>query len=391
MVSNIQYFYTQIMVEIQRLDKTGVTIQVKGKDRDQILDDVHKLNEGARMAAHVNMCENTLYNIDGDEDPAPRLFIVLPSVLDTWDDKDPSTHRFRLYFICDTRMRHKDDKTQHLHFSNHPGYSINQQQEFFQLYGDYILRVLQMIKQGYSSRLYEVPSLDTFKILSKCDSDTTGRALSAASIGDLVEKSITYLQILSPPTWFPRLALTRVQSTLITSYLSLKDGDNAKGNLWRHISDPQRTGIARYQALKDDVNAKRDLWRHTRDSQHVSWVCQDHILLRLFPGTLEGLKQFVSTHGGHVDMQLATLTVELGSEKESVLFCSLLEKTKHTFDISIKLNWNATRSQVTELCCGMGKTIVLEIDGINLDTHPQNYIHYSTNLFAEDIIPNSSL
>jgi hypothetical protein len=64
---------------------------------------------------------------------APRLFPVLPSDLDAWDDNDVTTHTFRLYFLCDFKYRKEYDhkshsvlpqskiRPEHIHLSGHQG------------------------------------------------------------------------------------------------------------------------------------------------------------------------------------------------------------------------------------------------------------------------------
>lgn len=90
-------------------------------------------------------------------------------------------------------------------------------------------------------------------------------------------------------------------------------------------------------------------------------------------------------------MQKATIRVELESASESDQFCSLLEGIMHTFKISIKVNWEATRMQVITLCWRLGSTMVLEIDGITLDIHPQVHIQYLEDLILDQIFPRTEL
>ncbi|KAG0028984.1 hypothetical protein BGZ82_008167 [Podila clonocystis] len=54
------------------------------------------------------------------------------------------------------------DVPRHIHFSDHHGYVLNRPQEFFQIYGDYVLAMLEMLKRGYEDA---VPPLDNFEIL----------------------------------------------------------------------------------------------------------------------------------------------------------------------------------------------------------------------------------
>lgn len=63
--------------------------------------------------------------------------------------------------------------------------------------------------------------------------------------------------------------------------------------------------------------------------------------------------------------------------------------TKHTFNISIKLNWKATREVVKKLYLRLreANTRALEIDDITSDMHSQGHVQYSSNLFRNVVYP----
>lgn len=124
---------------------------------------------------------------------APRLFIVLPSNLHSWQE-DSAKHTFRLHFLC-----HVGDARdgRHIHLSNHQGYGLLQPQEFFQKYGYYVLTMLTMTKYGLSDSMNDWPALDTLKIFWGYDSRDMG-SISPENIGPLIDMAIAYLQDLSP-------------------------------------------------------------------------------------------------------------------------------------------------------------------------------------------------
>ncbi|KFH69337.1 hypothetical protein MVEG_04151 [Podila verticillata NRRL 6337] len=276
-----------------------------------------------------------------------KLFIILPSDLKSWDNSDPSTHKFRLYFICDARNQRelREMSPLHVHLSNHPGYNIVKPQSFFQAYGDYVLRVLEMVKRGYSSKYYKIPPLHSFKILWNCDTDITGSHLSKQNIGPLIDKAIQYLDELQLPKSPMAFELTRAGSAAIATFLDVQDGHNSQGSLHCYI-DPQ---------------------------QKMTWMCRAHSQQQyLNKESLEELKEFVDLHGGHVDMQQAVLKVELGSTTEANQFLTLLTASKHTFNISVKLMWRAKQQHIQELFQKISwtGTVILEIDGITPGIQP---------------------
>ncbi|KFH63798.1 hypothetical protein MVEG_10491 [Podila verticillata NRRL 6337] len=365
-VVNTRYYHSMVVEELERLDNGGVRYLVDGKDRGQLLEVLHDLQKKVPEWEYRNICYNTLHDQRHKYDSATSvLFIVLPSDLDSWNDLDPSTHRFHLYYMCDNLnlKTAQEDLPQHVHLSNHPGYRLKQPEEFFQKYGDYILRMLQMVKHGYTENGYDIPSLDTLKILWNCDSNIIGSRL-AMDIEPLVDRAISYLQELSLRKWNRRLGLNRDQSAAIKTYLDVQDGDSAKTNLCRCISK----------------------------ERCIYWKCEAHAHQSLSCQSLEHLKEFVNCHGGHFNMQQARIKVELGSIDEVDQFQTRLCNAKHAFDISIKLCWEATRSVVRKLCLDIANTgtVLLELDGITLDIHPQGYDQYRNNLF-HDVILTSGL
>ncbi|KAG0096634.1 hypothetical protein BGZ93_004213 [Podila epicladia] len=345
---NTRYHHSILGEEIKRLEEAGFTAQADGMDPDQILEELRVCDVQGSEWDYRNTCRCILYLDNRWDYATSSLFIVLPTDLGSWDDSDKSTHHLRLYFLCDVWLRDgMKGIPQHVHLSNHPGYDLNRPHEFLQTHGEYVLRVMDMIKCGYSDRNYGIPALDPQAFLWGCNPKVLGK-VSEDTIVRLVDKAIAYLQDLSPPT--PKIELTRAQSARIKKYLVIHDGGDTGGGLHRYI----------------------------RSSQYVSWRCRMHAQQYLDPGSLEALEDFVHNCGGHIDMQKATLKVELESPAAAEQFRTVLKDTRHRFDIAVKLGWKATRSDIRELCSNIANTkaFVLEIEGITLDTHPEDQVQY---------------
>lgn len=365
---NIRHYQSLLMEEIERLDATGVKIRVGTKGRDQILKKFAKLEKQVPDWNHQSVSFNMFHGVQSKWDYATsKLFIVLPADLSSWKDSEPSTHHFRLYFLCENRKDEVTPKTmpQQVHLSNHPGYNLLRPQEFFEEYGDYLLRVLRMVKNGYTIGFYEIPPMDPSKILWKCDPNITGSHLSKDTIASLVDKTIGYLQELSPLEWIMEPGLTRSQSAVIKEFLDVQEGENTEGNLHRYIDSDQR----------------------------VSWRCHPHKQQYFDQKKLEALKIFINEHGGHVDMQQTMLRVVLQSSTVADQFTTLVRGTQQIFNLNLKLNWKAQRSSLRDLCIDLArsKAVVLDVDGVTLESHPQGYVHYALNLFADKVIPDSGL
>lgn len=364
--ANSRYYHSRLAEEIEKPNQAGVRPQVDGKDYGQILKELEDLELCMTDWEFQNTSRNTLHWVENKWDYASSpLFIVLPSNLCSWTDSDPSTHQFRLYFLCDNRKQKGLSKNmpQHVHLANHQGYSLRRPKEFFQKYGGHVLRILRMIRLGYSYDLYEVPPLDSFNILWNCDSDTLDSHLSKDTIKLLVDKAIAHYQDFSPPKWEPSLGLTRGDILAIKTYLVLQDGDNSEGNLHRYIDRLQK----------------------------VFWRCKAHFLQPQHdPGYRSSLEEFVCSHGGHFNVQQATLRVELSSKIEADQFYNHLAEALYIFDISLRLKWKLTRSDVETLCEAIAHTgtVVLELDSITPEIHPEGHQYILRNFFKEMILKN---
>ncbi|KAF9332222.1 hypothetical protein BG006_004910 [Podila minutissima] len=365
MKANTRYYHSLLENVIEEMDEGNVSAILDGKDR--ALEELRDLEKQIPDWNYRNICYNMFYRDHSRWDYATsKFFIVLPADPDSWENSDPSTRQFRFYFLCDNS---KDDVSlkgipQHVHLSNHPGYDLKRPQEFFQTYGDYVLRVLLVVKRGYSDNTYDIPSLDTYKILWKRDAHPGGN-LARSTIRQLIDKTIAHIQETSPPKWIMEPGLTRSQSAAIKAYLDVQNGCSAEGDLHRYIDS----------------------------KQHVSWRCQAHKHQYFHRKSLTFLQDFVSGHGGQINMQQAKLGIALKSSNEARRFRNLLQSSKHAFNITVNLNWEISRSYVTDLCDDIAKTkaVVLDIDGITPLIHPQGYVQYTLNLFADRVGPKTGL
>lgn len=371
LAANARYYHSQSSAELDRLENLEIEVNVDGLTKEDLRIYLQKVLQRTRLQEYQYNCRMLL----GEPEihwfyPAPRLFVVLPTDLDSWSDSDPTTHSFRLYYLCNSRL-HKgalEKIPQHVHLSYHPGYVLSRPQEFFQIYGDYTLRVLQMVQHGYSKTDYDIPSLDTFRILWGHDDTVTGSQLSKETIIPLVAKAIKYLQDFSPKC-LQETAKTRKQSAAIKTFLDVQDGDDAEGNLYQYTSC-------------GDYHQRR-----------ISWMCQMHAHQRLSTESLKALTDYVKDCAGYIDMQQSTLKVDLNSTIQGDRFLTLLTSTRHAFSITIRLTWQASRHYVEKLCRGIAKVwpLLLEIDGVTFNIHPHGRVQYMHNLFADVIFPNSGL
>lgn len=322
---------------------------------ESILKELQDCGQNLPEQEYRNNCYHLHYEVERRWDyPISNLFVVLPLDLASWDDKKPSTHQFRIYFLCGNWKNR--GKIPHSHFSNHPGFRLHRPREFLQIYGDQALQVLQMVKHGGFGNGYRFPPLETFEILKGCDCDITGKQLSKENIRSHVDKAIAYLLHLSPSKRL-NIKVDRTQSAAIMPYLDVPDGDRVEGDLYRSISS----------------------------GGDVFWFCQAHAHQYSNRGSLEELESFVRSHGGIVDMQQSALRVDLGSTADADQFFSVLKHAGREFNVSINLKKTTTRAALERFCFAIAKqgTKVLAIDGIALDIHPRDNVQHKTSLFAD--------
>ncbi|KAI9241319.1 MAG: hypothetical protein BYD32DRAFT_406098 [Podila humilis] len=336
---------------------------------------VHMQEGLSEMFSHVEHCElvNRIYETLRNcsqcvEFAAPRLFLVLPEGLDRWNIQDPRTHKFRLFFICDFnynkvitgsgRYVFKRDQVQHVHITDHPGYAIKQPVKFFQQFGFYCLTMLQMVKFGLLERDYFVPELSTFSILSCCTAKPRHN-LQQDSLGHLVKISISYIKGLKPRFRVSKTWLDGQDTHHIQSHLTIPPNDDGMGGM-------HRNAYKRYDF----------------------WMCADHSTEQL---NIQGLQSFIDVHGGYVSVALNKAQIQLESMEQAINFYSVLMATGRTFELSLNLMWSASRTELQEILRWVDKTgtVVLEIDGVTLDAHPQSPFRYGIDVFAQLLQSNN--
>ncbi|KAG0340205.1 hypothetical protein BG004_006521, partial [Podila humilis] len=364
-----RFYRNLLLLELETLHEMGFEPRLPSLNESQIMDHIDQLEERVTEWDFTNNCSCLLLDEDCKWDsPGPRLFIVLPANLSTWDDADEDTHQFRLHFLCDIGKKPEsfDGAQLHVHISNHDGYSLQRPRQFFKIYGDYVFQVLKMVKRGYSDENKEVPSLDSLQIMWGWYSNHMARTQARDSIVSLVEKSIFYLEALDPPKMGSRLALTKVERAEIKTYLNMPGvSDMGHGNLHRYITA----------------------------SQNIMWICQPHI--RRFQNTecLQQLRTFVRTLGGHLDMALSTLRIGLQSPDQANRFLTALVAPGIILDLTVSFNWYSPSRQFLKhfvRSVAQTRAVVLDVAGLTGDTYLQSNALYQDDLFAT-LVQDSTL
>lgn len=87
---------------------------------------------------------------------------------------------------------------------------------------------------------------------------------------------------------------------------------------------------------------------------------------------------------------MAALKIELRSKQQADQFVSLLTSTIRRFDISVKLDWQATTTDLKHIFCRITRIeqVTLEIDGVTSLIHSQDRVEHGTDFFGNFIPSN---
>ncbi|KAF9370470.1 hypothetical protein CPB97_002715, partial [Podila verticillata] len=269
------------------------------------------------------------------EYPIPRLFIVLPEETATSDHASTLNSQFRLYFLCEcsehTKVLSSDNTCipHHIHLAKHEGYDLQRPNEFFQMYGWYMLTVLEMIKYGVTIPGFIVPTLSTVNASGSIQ--IFEDSLNIISESD-INQSIKYLQ-------------------QFASNISVNQG-SAKVDEANSFTRLDALEGADLQYLKDFINGMDqhhvpgNLYRIVTQQGHVKWVCIDHYRLLYKELEEQALANIVKANGGIYQLQLGKVSITLGSTIRAAEFFDALAKARHVDDLDISFDWNCSRSDL---------------------------------------------
>ncbi|KAG0332850.1 hypothetical protein BG004_001073, partial [Podila humilis] len=346
-MANYWYHQSLVLAEIAQLEKNGIEVRDGDKDKQQLMKELQETDLSVSSLDNISTYNALLSEFWRRATIAPELFIILPASLSTWDDVDPSTHRLRLYFLCYMQL--------HVHLSDHPGYDILRPQEFLKKYGEHALQVLRSIKYGHNYQESDgIPLLDS----SRLTQGSNANHYLKDNIVSLVEKAMDYLDKISLKKTVMSLNLTLAEQTDLMTHLEVPLAADVRGNLVRHIDG--------YQSVR--------------------WICQSrHSESIVDKGLVSRLEDFVTSHGGFLDNQMAKLYVVLCSDSELREFLDVMRECKRIYDIYVKLNWKASRPYLESLYTAANEVRIsyLEIDGVTTEAHPQGFVKYLHPLFSD--------
>jgi len=256
--------------------------------------------------------------------PIPRLFIILPAPTAAVDGQGASpSMQFRLHFLCEcgSHTMDKDCSQPHeVHLANHPGYDLDNQEEFIKKYGSYLLTMMYMAKYGIKTRGLVVPPLLGLNVGE------------GESIGQLINDAISHLKetatgCLDADTTAPQ-NLDASELANLKSYLKIKDGQYFSGGL-------------------SQMKIQRE---------HYAWICSEH-LRECYESTLQQLRYNTYSrdavwHGNEVKVK-SRETAQLIYDNLGRLFrIQDVESWRSITETDLKLD-SSTLGPTTGTLCGL--------------------------------------
>ncbi|GJJ68410.1 hypothetical protein EMPS_00756 [Entomortierella parvispora] len=280
-----------------------------------------------------------------NEYPIPRLFIVLPEKMSKYDAGTWFRTKFRLYFICECGKHTQTEGSKtphHLHLARHEGYVIREPTEFFKKYGPFLVLMLELVKISTSIASHAVPALVTFKIVELADSvqqtmetvtemidysleciDKQADNVRSSSLGDLDDPDNRPSRTQQDFTNFLKNVegLEGVELRQLGSFLTTSKADNLLGNLYR---------------------------MSTSDG-HIKWVCRDHYRAGYQKANVDKLRNIVESSGGTFDEQLGVVKISLKSSIAATEFFDALAKAKGVLELIVDFNWECSWKDIDTL------------------------------------------
>ncbi|KAF9334553.1 hypothetical protein BG006_001969 [Podila minutissima] len=374
-MANMDYHHNMLCFRTNQLGNIPLAKAVQ-QGLDQMQDQVQALDH---YACQMDLFNRSLVALKSAhrqlEFAIPRLFLVFPHELDQWSEHDQSTHRFRLYFLCDFNYRNSAQgpplpspmstiPPQHVHLVDHRGYDLVRPHEFFGFHGAYALRMLEMTHHGFAHDTFAVPPLATFHTLDSpgVTPPLARHNLTRTNFRPLVHKAIAYLRQLPPGGG--------VGGRPWTAWLSVEETRHVRSFLCRTDRfDHGMGGLCRTACGADAL-----------------WLCQGHAHTQ---ASVFRFREFVQRHRGVSDLQLGRLSLRIGSRAQAQeLVAALQLAPRCVHDVSVRFEMEPEGRE------GLGWFVedvarsgvrVLQLDGVTTRTHPQTRIWCKEDTFLNAV------
>ncbi|KAF9352055.1 hypothetical protein BGX26_010034, partial [Mortierella sp. AD094] len=336
-------------------------LEVLENERKMIAMQQEALDHLAHLQVRVRALITQTYELS--EYPIPRLFIVLPKEPESWNKKNPFTHTFRLFFLCEcgehTKSTASTTLPHHVHLAGHEGYLLQRPTDLFKKYGRYLLTMMETIKYGVVAAGLIVPSLAHLEILD--GAENLYRGLAKDTFAPLVDKTIGYLK-----------------DQLNDNYTAL-DGGSTQGRDFGELETlegPDLRQLVSFLAISDKEKALGNLYRIVTDKGHVKWVCLDHYRTNYLLSSTQWLQDALKACG-KFDEQEGKVQVTLASSSIAEQFYRVFRTARGIHELNVKLAWDVTKADLQSLSGVLleSNVAILIVDGEHFKSPALDYIN----------------
>ncbi|KAG0210561.1 hypothetical protein BGX28_009197 [Mortierella sp. GBA30] len=236
----------------------------------------------------------------------------------------------------------------HIHLSPHEGYDIDCPDEFFQCYGSYVLRLLQMLKYGVAVAGLAVLAM-------------TPRRNSVYSIDSRSTSSHNTLE-------------QRINQAI--AHLEEWSADQRSRRRWRNnnegenMLDSQDQGEALERAdltrlssfLRERDEVLGNLYRIITNEGYVKWVCSEHYHEICNVSAAQEIGDLATIHGGSFDEHLGRIEISLPSAAAATQLYKVMDRAKATQELKLTLQWEANITDVKSLRDAVHRSNVVSVD-----------------------------
>ncbi|KAF9360369.1 hypothetical protein BGX34_007810 [Mortierella sp. NVP85] len=318
---------------LQQLHETGSAKQ----DRDRLLPERTR-QDTSQVFDHFIQAQYRVQAVLAQPSPklpVPRLFIILPAPTAAVKGQGGSpSMQFRLHFLCEcgSHTMDKDCSQPHeVHLANHPGYDLNNQEEFLNKYGSYLLTMMYMVKYGTKTRGLVVPPLLGLNVGE------------GESIGQLIDDAISHLEetatgCFDADTTAPQ-NLDATELANLKSYLKTGSGQYFSG------------GLSQMKIQK----------------AHYAWICSEH-LRECYESTLQQLRyntisQDAVWYGNEVKVKSGETTQLIYDNLSRLFRIQRVENWRSITDTDLRLDsYHSTSGSTTDTLSGLD-----DLESVSLD------------------------
>ncbi|KAI1314540.1 hypothetical protein EDD11_002015 [Mortierella claussenii] len=220
-----------------------------------------------------------------------------------------------------------------VHFIRHGGYDLVRPTEFFQQYGIYVLRLLQMLKLGISTAGYTVSAL----LPPSKNPDSKIIGVFERTLEPAVNQTIQFLENL----------LTEHQMSEVSTALESLD----------------MSGVHEFLKPKGSNGIMMGgLYRVISSEGCVHWVCQDHHRDVFHNPSTKELQLLTGIDGGVFSEQLGRIEISLTNSSHATRFYKTLVKKRSVQELCLSLKWEISYSDAKNLRDTLRRSNIVVLD-----------------------------